>query len=45
MLLVIRQLNIIDQPLVYEIMNQKHERWLNHLREHEKGETDHGQEN
>lgn len=44
-LLVIRQLNIIDQPLVYEIMKEKHERWLNHLREHEKGEPGRGQEN
>lgn len=44
-LLVIRQLNIIDQPLVYEIMKEKHERWLNHLREHEKGESGRGQEN
>ena len=41
-LLVIRQLNIIDQPQVYEIMNRKHDRWLNHLIEHEKGETTHG---
>ena len=44
-LLVIRQLNIIDQPLVYEIMKEKHDRWLKHLRDHEKGETGHGQEN
>lgn len=44
-LLVIRQLNIIDQPLVYEIMKEKHERWLNHLQEHEKGEPGRGQEN
>ena len=37
-LLVIRQLNIIDENLVYGIMQQKHERWLNHLIEHEKGD-------
>ena len=43
-LLVIRQLNIIDQPMVYEIMKEKHDRWLKHLREHEKGEDVHGQQ-
>ena len=41
---MIRQLNIIDQPLVYEIMKEKHDRWLKHLGEHEKGEADRGHE-
>lgn len=32
-LLSIRQLNLIDENLVYQIMREKHDRWLNHLRE------------
>lgn len=38
-LLCMRQINLIDEPMVYSIMQKKHERWLTRLKEAQDGKN------